>query len=68
MNWKCEMSQIQVHSSSSSLSQPLMGNTVGQGIPTGLGPLASENASRPIQSSALSSASATSNTAAAGMY
>ncbi|XP_055508533.1 double-stranded RNA-binding protein Staufen homolog 1 isoform X7 [Leucoraja erinacea] len=65
MNWKCEMSQIQVHSSSSSLSQPLMGNTVGQGIPTGLGPLASENASRPIQSSALSSASATSNTAAA---
>lgn len=59
------MSQIQVHSSSSSLSQPLMGNTVGQGIPTGLGPLASENASRPIQSSALSSASATSNTAAA---
>ncbi|XP_032897333.1 double-stranded RNA-binding protein Staufen homolog 1 isoform X7 [Amblyraja radiata] len=65
MYWKCEMSQIQVHSSSSSLSQPLMGNPVGQGIPTGLGPLASENASRPIQSSALSSASATSTTAAA---
>ncbi|XP_078275184.1 double-stranded RNA-binding protein Staufen homolog 1 isoform X8 [Rhinoraja longicauda] len=65
MNWKCEMSQIQVHNSSSSLSQPLMGNIVGQGIPTGLGPLTSENASRPIQSSALPSVSATSTSAAA---
>lgn len=59
------MSQIQVHNSPSSLSQPLMGNTVGQSIPTGIGPLPSESASRPIQSSALPSMSATSTTAAA---
>ncbi|XP_051887073.1 double-stranded RNA-binding protein Staufen homolog 1 isoform X4 [Pristis pectinata] len=65
MNWKCEMSQIQIHNSPSSLSQPLMGSTVGQSIPSGLGPLASESASRPIQSSALPSVSATSTTAAA---
>ncbi|XP_069739897.1 double-stranded RNA-binding protein Staufen homolog 1 isoform X6 [Narcine bancroftii] len=65
MNWKCEMSQIQVHNSSSGLSQPLMGSTVGQSIPSGLGPLASESASRPIQSSALPSVSVTSTTAAA---
>ncbi|XP_072917870.1 double-stranded RNA-binding protein Staufen homolog 1 isoform X4 [Hemitrygon akajei] len=65
MNWKCEMSQIQVHNSSSSLSQPHMGSTVGQSIPSGLGPLASESASRPLQSSALPSVSATSTTAAA---
>ncbi|XP_062897465.1 double-stranded RNA-binding protein Staufen homolog 1 isoform X3 [Mobula hypostoma] len=65
MNWKCEMSQIQVHNSSSSLSQPHMGSAVGQSIPSGLGPLASESASRPLQSSALPSVSATSTTAAA---
>ncbi|XP_060692343.1 double-stranded RNA-binding protein Staufen homolog 1 isoform X4 [Hemiscyllium ocellatum] len=65
MSWKCEMSQIQVHNSSSSLSQPLMGSSVGQSIPSGIGPLPSENASRPIQSSALPSMSATSTTAAA---
>ncbi|XP_078092662.1 double-stranded RNA-binding protein Staufen homolog 1 isoform X6 [Mustelus asterias] len=65
MSWKCEMSQIQVHNSPSSLSQPLMGSTVGQSIPIGIGPLPSESASRPIQSSALPSMSATSTTAAA---
>ncbi|XP_067904369.1 double-stranded RNA-binding protein Staufen homolog 1 isoform X4 [Heterodontus francisci] len=65
MSWKCEMSQIQVHNSSSSLSQPLMGSTVGQSIPSGIGPLPSESASRPIQNSALPSMSATSTTAAA---
>ncbi|XP_072370939.1 double-stranded RNA-binding protein Staufen homolog 1 isoform X4 [Scyliorhinus torazame] len=59
------MSQIQVHNSPSSLSQPLMGSTVGQGIPSGIGPLPSESASRPIQSSALPSMSATSTTATA---
>ncbi|XP_041059894.1 double-stranded RNA-binding protein Staufen homolog 1 isoform X6 [Carcharodon carcharias] len=59
------MSQIQVHNSSSSLSQPLMGSTVGQSIPSGIGPLPSESASRPIQSLALPSMSATSATAAA---
>ncbi|XP_048464041.1 double-stranded RNA-binding protein Staufen homolog 1 isoform X4 [Rhincodon typus] len=65
MSWKCEMSQIQVHNSSSSLSQPLMGSNVGQSIPSGIGSLPSENASRPVQSSALPSMSATSTTAAA---
>ncbi|XP_067856630.1 double-stranded RNA-binding protein Staufen homolog 1 isoform X5 [Heptranchias perlo] len=65
MSWKCEMSQIQVHNSSSSLSQPLLGSTVGQSIPSGIGPLPSESASRPVQSSALPSMSATSTTAAA---
>uniref|UniRef100_UPI00398E7E13 double-stranded RNA-binding protein Staufen homolog 1 isoform X3 n=1 Tax=Pristiophorus japonicus TaxID=55135 RepID=UPI00398E7E13 len=69
MSWKCEMAQIQVHNSSSSLSQPLsqplMGSTVGQSIPSGIGPLPSESASRPVQSSALPSVSATSTTAAA---
>ncbi|XP_078411370.1 double-stranded RNA-binding protein Staufen homolog 1 isoform X4 [Cetorhinus maximus] len=59
------MSQIQVHNSPSSLSQPLMGSTVGQSIPSGIGPLPSESATRPIQSLALPSMSATSATAAA---
>lgn len=63
------MAQIQIHNSSSSLSQPLsqplMGSAVGQSIPSGIGPLPSESASRPVQSSALPSVSATSTTAAA---
>eukprot|EP00062_Callorhinchus_milii_P002751 gi/632939310/ref/XP_007909571.1/ PREDICTED: double-stranded RNA-binding protein Staufen homolog 1 isoform X1 [Callorhinchus milii] len=59
------MAQIQILHPPSALSQPLMGGMVGQSIPSVIGALPSESATRPVQSSALPSASATSNDTAA---